>query len=33
MDINELKQLIKGSKIIFESMGGNKNPVKEEKKP
>ena len=32
MDINELKQLIKGSKIIFESMGGNKTPVKEEKK-
>ena len=32
MDVNELKQLLKGSKIIFESMGGNKNPVKEEKK-
>ena len=32
MDVDELKQLIKGSKIIFESMRGNKGAVKEEKK-
>ena len=32
MDSYELKQLIKGSKIIFESMRGNKAAVKEEKK-
>jgi N-acetylneuraminate synthase len=32
MDILELKQLIKGSNKIFESMGGGKAPLKEEKK-
>tara|TARA_B100000989_G_C19530190_1_gene469221 strand:- start:3641 stop:4684 length:1044 start_codon:yes stop_codon:yes gene_type:complete len=32
MDKNELKDLIKASKIIFESKGGNKKPLKEESK-
>lgn len=32
MDPNELKELIVGSKIIFESMEGKKKPLKEEKK-
>ena len=32
MDINELKELIKGSKIIFESLKGKKRALKEEKK-
>jgi N-acetylneuraminate synthase len=32
MDTLELKQLIKGSNKIFDSMGGKKAPLKEEKK-
>ena len=32
MDTAELKQLIRGSKEIFESLGGNKVPLKEEEK-
>ena len=32
MDTQELKQLIEGSKKIFEARGGNKKPVKEENK-
>ena len=32
MDTKELKQLIEGSKKIFESRGGGKKPVKEESK-
>ena len=32
MDVNELKELIKGSKIIFESLKGKKRALKEEKK-
>jgi len=32
MDFNELKDLIKGSKIIYESKEGKKGPIKEEAK-
>ena len=32
MDFNELKELIKGSKIIYESKEGKKGPIKEEAK-
>ena len=32
MDKNELSELIKASKIIFESKGGVKKPLKEERK-
>ena len=32
MDGSELKELIKGSKIIFESMNGKKKPLREESK-
>ncbi len=32
MDYNELKELIKGSKIIYESKEGKKTPLKEEAK-
>ena len=32
MDPNELKELITGSKIIYESLKGEKKPLKEEKK-
>ena len=32
MDTNDLKMLIEGSKVIFEARGGNKAPLKQEKK-
>ena len=32
MDSEDLKKLIQGSKEIFEARGGNKFPIKEEKK-
>ena len=32
MDTKELKQLIEGSKKIFDSRGGKKSPIKEEAK-
>ena len=32
MDFNELKELIKGSKIIYEFKEGKKGPIKEEAK-
>ena len=32
MNTNELKELIRGSKQIFEALGNGKQPIKEEKK-